>query len=43
MLEMRLVGRESESRIAIRVLWREVRVECRAPMGWMVGGVRVSR
>lgn len=43
MLEMRLVGRERESKIAMRVLWREARVEWRAPMGWMVGEVRVAR
>jgi hypothetical protein len=43
MLEMRLVGRESESRIAMTVLWREERVEWRAPTGWIVGGVSVSR
>ncbi len=42
-LEIRLEGRERESKIAMSVVCREVRVECSAPIGWTVGEVRVAK
>lgn len=43
MLEIRLVGRERDSKRAMSVLWMEMRVVCSAATGWIVGGMRVEK